>query len=95
MPDLSITESGKLSAPDLQTKLHRACKAFEASFTAQLLKPLKDENEDSLFPSDPGTKMFKGMMVDGMAEHTAGSLGVAEILEQAMARRLRDQQVDK
>ncbi|MEK7413907.1 MAG: rod-binding protein [Planctomycetota bacterium] len=91
MPDLAITEVGKLSAPDLKAKLHQAAKSFEEQFTAQLLKPMKDasEDEENLFGSDPGNAMFKGMMIDGLAEHAAGQLGVAKIIEDAMTRRLQ------
>ena len=92
MPDLSITDAGKLSAPDIKAKLHQAAKSFEEQFTAQLLKPMKEagEDEESLFGSDPGNAMFKGMMVDGLAENAAGRLGVAKIIEDEMMRRLHN-----
>ena len=92
MPDLAITDVGKLSAPDIKAKLHQAAKAFEEQFTAQLLKPMKEasDDEESLFGDDPGNTTFKGMMVDGLAEHAAGQLGVAKIIEDAMMRRLQN-----
>lgn len=90
MPDLSITAAGRLAATDPRLKLRQAATAFEQQFVAQLLKPISERSEESeeLFGRDPGGSAFQGLMVEGLAEHAAGGLGVAAIIEQAMARRL-------
>ncbi len=91
MPDLAITGAGRLDATDPRAKLRQAARAFEQQFVAQLLKPMTERSESTtdLFGEDPGSSTFQGLFVDGMAEHAAGGLGVAKIIEQAMAARLR------
>jgi Rod binding domain-containing protein len=90
MPDLSITRAGSLSGSDPRQKLHQVAKAFEQQFAAQLLKPMTEPGLDDggLFGDDPGGAMFKGMMVDGLAEHAAGGMGIAAIIEHEFSRRL-------
>ncbi len=91
MPDLALTAAGRLDGVTPQQKVRQAAKAFEQQFVAQLLKPLTEsgEDEEKLFGSDPGTNAFRGLLVDGLAEHASGNLGIAKIIEQTMAERLR------
>ena len=91
MPDLAITDAGRMNAADPRVKLRQAAKAFEQQFVTQLLKPMTERSEstDELFGTDPGAEPFQGLFVDGLAEHAAGGLGVAQIIEQAMASRIR------
>jgi Rod binding domain-containing protein len=91
VPDLAITEAGRLNATDPRLKLKQAAKAFEQQFVAQLLKPMSERSEstDDLFGHDPGSEPFQGLFVDGLAEHASGGLGIATIIEQAMAARLQ------
>jgi Rod binding domain-containing protein len=93
MPDLSITDAGRMNATDPRVKLKQAAKAFEQQFVAQLLKPMTERSEatDDLFGHDAGSEPFQGLFVDGLAEHAAGGLGVAAIIEQAMTARLNHQ----
>ena len=80
-----------MNATDPRVKLMQAAKAFEQQFVAQLLKPMTERSEatDDLFGKDPGSDAFQGLFVDGLAEHAAGGLGVASIIETAMAARLQ------
>lgn len=91
MPDLALTAAGRLDGATPQLKVRQAAKAFEQQFVAQLLKPLTEsgEDEEKLFGSDPGTNAFRGLLVDGLAENASGGLGIAKIIEQTMAERLR------
>jgi Rod binding domain-containing protein len=91
MPDLALTAAGRLDGSTPQQKVRQAAKAFEQQFVAQLLKPLTEsgDDEEKLFGNDPGTNAFRGLLVDGLAENASGSLGVAKIIEQAMAARIR------
>ena len=91
MPDLAITGAGRMDAADPRAKLRQAAKGFEQQFVAQLLKPMTERSEatDDLFGPDPGADAFQGLFVDGLAEHASGDLGVARIIEQAMAQRVR------
>lgn len=90
MPDLSLTAAGRLAAADPRQQLRRAAIAFEQQFVAQLLKPISERSEDTeeLFGRDPGGNAFQGLMADGLAEHAAGGLGIAAIIERTMAQRL-------
>jgi Rod binding domain-containing protein len=91
MPDLALTAAGRLDGVTQQQKIHQAAKAFEQQFVAQLLKPMTetDEASEELFGKDPGSNAFRGLFVDGLAEHAAGGLGIAKIIEDTMAQRLR------
>lgn len=91
MPDLALTAAGRISGSTPHERVRQAAKAFEQQFVAQLLKPMAEggEAERELFGSDPGGDAFRGLLVDGLAEHAAGGLGVARIIEQAMAGRIR------
>lgn len=90
MPDLSITDAGRMDAADPLLKLRQAAKGFEQQFVAQLLKPMTERSESTseLFGEDPGSAPFQGLFVDGMAEHAAGGLGIARIIERTLAARL-------
>ncbi len=90
MPDLAITAAGRMDASDPRAKLKQAAKAFEQQFVSQLLKPMTERSEatDDLYGQDPGADAFQGMFVDGLAEHAAGGLGIATIIERTMAARL-------
>lgn len=91
MSDLALTAAGRLDGTDQQQRIRQAARAFEQQFVAQLLKPMTEssDDEEQLFGSDPGSNAFRGLLVDGLAEHAAGGLGVAKIIEQTMAERLR------
>ncbi len=91
MPDLALTAAGRLNGTDQRQRLHAAARAFEQQFIAQLLKPMSERSEeaDELFGRDPAAEPFQGLFVDGLSEHAAGGLGIAEILEQAIAGRVR------
>lgn len=91
MPDLSITRAGSMAGGDAHERLRAAARGFEQQFVAQLMKPLGERSEASrdLFGDDPGASAFQGLMNDGLAEHAAGGLGIARIIEQALAQRLR------
>ncbi len=97
MPDLAVTEAGRMNASDPRVRLKQAAKGFEQQFVAQLLKPMTERSEstDELFGEDPGATTFQGLFVDGLAEHASGNLGVAKIIEQAMAKRLHNRQTDQ
>ena len=90
MPDLALTGAGRLDANDPHLRLKQAAKGFEQQFVAQLLKPMNERSESTteLFGEDPGSSAFQGLLSDGLAEHAAGGLGIARIIEQAMASRL-------
>ncbi len=91
MPDLALTAAGRLTGVDQQQKLHVAARAFEQQFIAQLLKPMSErsEEQDELFGRDPASAPFQSLFVDGLSEHAAGGLGIAEILEHSIAGRIR------
>ena len=91
MPDLALTEAGRLNGTDTRQKLHIAARAFEKQFVAQLLKPMAERSEeaDELFGKDPAAAPFQGLFIDGLSEHAAGGLGIAEIIEHAIASRLQ------
>jgi Rod binding domain-containing protein len=91
MPDLSITRAGSMAAAETRDRLHAAARGFEQQFVAQLLKPLGERSEaaSELYGDDPGSTAFQGLLNDGLAEHAAGGLGIARIIEQALAQRLR------
>jgi Rod binding domain-containing protein len=91
MPDLALTAAGRIDAADPRQRIAQAARAFEQQFVAQLLKPLSErsETDEEMFGTDPGGAAFKGLFTDGLAEHAAGGLGIAEIIERAMAERLR------
>ncbi len=90
MPDLALTSAGRLNASDPVLRMKQAAKGFEQQFVAQMLKPLNERSESAteLFGEDPGSSAFQGLLTDGLAEHAAGGLGIARIIEQAMASRL-------
>ena len=88
MPDLAITSAGRLDAPNSRARLHQAARAFETYFAQQLMKPLADHSLGGEEDSDPGSQIFKGMLNDGLAEHAAGGLGIARIMEEAIAGKL-------
>lgn len=85
MPDLAITSAGRLDGSDTRTRLQQAARAFETQFAQQLLKPLGDHSMGGEESQDPGSQIFKGLLSDGLAEHAAGGLGIARIIEEAMA----------
>lgn len=91
MPDLALTAAGRLGGSTPQERVRQAARAFEQQFVAQLLKPLAEtgDADRELFGGDPGGDAFRGLLVDGLAEHAAGGLGVARIIEEAMAGRVR------
>lgn len=91
MPDLALTAAGRLTGVDQKQKLHVAARAFEQQFIAQLLKPMSErsEEQDELFGRDPASAPFQSLFVDGLSEHAAGGLGIAEILEHSIAGRIR------
>lgn len=91
MPDLALTAAGRMNAADPHQKVRQAAKAFEQQFVAQLLKPLAEssDSDQELFGSDPGTNAFRGLLVEGLSEQAAGGLGIARIIERAMADRIR------
>lgn len=84
MPDLAITSAVRMDSTDVRARLHQAARAFETQFAQQLLKPLADNSMGGEESSDPGAQIFKGLLSDGLAEHAAGGLGIARIVEQAM-----------
>lgn len=88
MPDLSITGAGRMDAPTVRGRLHQAAIAFETQFAQQLLKPLADHSMGGEQSTDPGAQIFGGMLSDGLAEHAAGGLGIARIVEEAMRGRV-------
>ena len=91
MPDLALTAAGRLGGTDQRQKLHAAARAFEQQFVSQLLKPMTERSEtaNELFGEDPAAAPFQGLFVDGLSEHAAGGLGIAEILEQSIAGHIR------
>ncbi|MBN8524400.1 MAG: hypothetical protein J0M02_03570 [Planctomycetes bacterium] len=92
MPDLALTGAGRIDGTTPKQKVQQAAKAFEQQFVAQLLRPLSEsgEDEEKLFGSDPGTNAFRGLLVEGLAEHAAGGLGIARLVEEAMAGKIRE-----
>lgn len=84
MPDLAITSAGRMDGDSVRVRLHQAARAFEMQFAQQLLKPLGENSMGGEESSDPGSQIFKGMLSDGLAEHAAGGLGIARIVEQTM-----------
>lgn len=91
MPDLAITAAGSLAAADAPARLRQAARAFEEQFAAQLLRPMAERSpeDEELFGRDAGGDTYRSLFANGLAEHAAGGLGVAAIVEQAMAERLR------
>ncbi len=89
MPDLAVTEAGRMNATDPKQKLKQVAKAFEQQFVAQLLKPMGERSEatDDLFGKDPASEQFQGLFADGLAEHAAGGLGIATIIERTLTAR--------
>lgn len=52
---------------------------FEAFFIKQVLD-IALKNENTLFPKDPGDKIYQSMYNDTMSESFSGSFGFSELL---------------
>ncbi len=52
---------------------------FEAFFVKQVLD-IALKNENTLFPKDPGDKIYQSMYNDTMSESFSGSFGFSELL---------------
>lgn len=92
MGDLSITGAGRLDGGTAAQRLRQAAQQFEEQFAAQILRPIAESGQDAEGPfasTDPGDAAFKGMLVDGLAEHAAGGLGIARLIEQELSGRIR------
>ncbi|MCS6970959.1 MAG: hypothetical protein RMM29_00915 [Planctomycetota bacterium] len=92
MPDLAISDAGRLALQgDRQQRLRQAARAFEAQFLQRLLQPLAEraDEEEELFGGDGAGDQWRALFVQGLAEHSAGSLGIAALIERTLAARLQ------
>jgi len=60
-------------------KLKEQTDKFEAFFIKQVLD-IALKNENTLFPKDPGDKIYQSMYNDTMSESFSGSFGFSELL---------------
>ena len=70
--------SVKIETED-DARLKEQTDKFEAFFIKQVLD-IALKNENTLFPKDPGDKIYQSMYNDTMSESFSGSFGFSELL---------------
>ena len=83
------------TAPAATARMHETAEAFEASFLAQMLKPMFEGlSTDGPFGGGEAEATWRGFMIESMAGQTvkAGGIGLAD---QVMAQMLRMQEQSK
>lgn len=89
MPDLSITNEGRLLNADQASprkRLEQACNQFEQAFVAMVMKR-EDLDDDPLIDGDPASRQYKDLMNTGLSEKAAGHLGIADLLMRELGAR--------
>jgi len=86
----------RVPAPDSTSqtrKLYKECQQFEGVLIANLWSEMDQGVSMTDFGSDPGAGAMEGLGIESAANGiaTAGGLGIARILYDALAPRLRDQ----
>lgn len=92
MPDLAISETGRLPGPatDRRQALRRAAEQWEAVFLQQFLRqahdaPLLGGDDEPLMDGGPASKTWKGLLDDSLAERAAGGMGIADMVYRELA----------
>lgn len=78
--------------PAPTVRMRETAEAFEASFLAQMLKPMFDGlKTDGMFGGGQGEETWRGFMIEAMAKQTvqAGGIGLAD---QVVAQMLKMQE---
>ena len=78
--------------PAPTARMRETAEAFEASFLAQMLKPMFDGlKTDGMFGGGQGEETWRGFMIEAMAKQTvqAGGIGLAD---QVVAQMLKMQE---
>ncbi|GAA0869778.1 hypothetical protein GCM10009116_16140 [Brevundimonas basaltis] len=98
MTDLAVSPSllqPTPAAPVVTTRMRETAEAFEASFMAQMLKPMFEGlSTDGPFGGGEAEGTWRGFMIEAMAKQTvrAGGIGLAD---QVVAQMLKMQEQDQ
>ena len=91
MSDLAIGAAGALdrgNGGDKRQQLRQAAEQFESLFVREMLKT----NRESVMrdpDQSPALQQFEQLLHEGIAEHTAGGFGVAQVLERTYSNAVR------
>lgn len=81
MTDLAVSPLAAVPAPQPTARMRETAEAFEASFIAQMLKPMFEGlRTDGPFGGGEGEETWRSFMIDAMAKQTvkAGGIGLAD-----------------
>jgi flagellar protein FlgJ len=81
MTDLAVAPLVQPSAPRPTARMRETAEAFEASFLAQMLKPMFEGlRTDGPFGGGEGEETWRSFMIEAMARQTvkAGGIGLAD-----------------
>lgn len=89
MSDLALTQAGRLDASggNPAKRLERVSKALEQQFLQQLMQhalPAEGDDHMAAIEDGPGTRQAREMFQQALAEHAAGSLGIAAMLQRQL-----------
>ena len=81
MTDLAVSPLASPAAPQPTQRMRETAEAFEASFIAQMLKPMFEGlRTDGPFGGGEGEETWRSFMIEAMAKQTvkAGGIGLAD-----------------
>lgn len=78
-----------IAGPSRDQKMRDTAREFEASFLAQMMKPMFESlNTDGTFGGGQAEATWRGFLVDAMAKQTvkAGGIGLADVVMAEMVK---------
>jgi Rod binding domain-containing protein len=78
-----------VAGPAADKRMRDTAREFEASFLAQMMKPMFDSlNTDGTFGGGQAETTWRGFLVDAMAQQTAraGGIGLADVVMAEMIK---------
>jgi Rod binding domain-containing protein len=94
--DLALTDAGRLPSAALpeRERLHQVARGLEGTFLQQLFQAAEQHNDDDEEPFLGGSnesRQFQSLLHGALSEQSAGSLGIAAVVEKALSERLHRQ----